>query len=112
MSSLTNWVLAHKRTVVLCWFLLTIGGLAAAGPATKALEPEFSVPGKEGWETQRLIEARYGGTGGDSAPLLPVVSLPEGTTVDSPGVRPELAEIDQRLQTALPGSRIASFVSR
>jgi putative drug exporter of the RND superfamily len=111
MSSLTNWVLAHKRTVVLCWFLLTIGGLAAAGPATKALEPEFSVPGKEGWETQRLIEARYGGTGGDSAPLLPVVSLPEGTTVDSPGVRPELAEIDQRLQTALPGSRIASFVS-
>jgi putative drug exporter of the RND superfamily len=111
MSSLTNCVLAHKRTVVLCWFLLTIGGLAAAGPATKALEPEFSVPGKEGWETQRLIEARYGGTGGDSAPLLPVVSLPEGTTVDSPGVRPELAEIDQRLQTALPGSRIASFVS-
>ena len=51
MSSLTRWVLAHKRTVVLAWVVLTIAGIAAAGPATDALDPEFSVPNKEGWET-------------------------------------------------------------
>ena len=63
MSSLTRWVLAHKRTVVLSpWLVLTIAGLAAAGPATDALEPG-SVPGKEGWETNEAIAARYGDTG-------------------------------------------------
>ena len=51
VSSLTRWVLAHKRTVVLTWIVLTIAGIAAAGPATDALDPEFSVPNKEGWET-------------------------------------------------------------
>jgi putative drug exporter of the RND superfamily len=111
MSSLSRWVLAHKRTVVVSWLVLTLAGMAAAGPASKALEPEFSVHGKEGWETNEAIAARYGDTGGDTAPLVPVVSFPPGKTVDSPGVREELAAIDERLRKALPGSRIASFAS-
>ena len=28
MSSLTRWVLSHKRTVVLAWVVLTIAGIA------------------------------------------------------------------------------------
>jgi RND superfamily putative drug exporter len=111
VSSLTRWVLAHKRTVVLSWLVLTIAGIALAGPATDALEPGFSVPDKEGWETNEAIAARYGDTGGDTPPLVPVVTLPEGTTVESPGVRAGLAAIDERLREALPGSRIASFAS-
>jgi RND superfamily putative drug exporter len=111
VSSLTAWVLAHKRTVILAWLVLTIAGIAVAGPATDALEPGFSVPDKEGWETNEAIAARYGDTGGDTAPLVPVVTLPQGRTVDSPGVRRELAAIDQRLREALPGARIASFAS-
>ena len=51
MSSLTRWVLAHKRTVVVFWVLLTVVGIGAAGPASDALTQEFSVPGKEGYET-------------------------------------------------------------
>src|SRR5262245_9692948 len=46
-----------------------------------------------------------------TAPLVPVVSLPKGKTVDSAGVRAELTAIDDRLRDALPGSRIASFAS-
>ena len=80
-------------------------------PATDALKPGYSVPDKEGWETNEAIAARYGGTGGTTAPLLPVVRLPEGKTVDTTGVRTELAVIDDRLREALPGSRIASFAS-
>ena len=111
MASLTRWVLAHKRAVVLSWVLLTIAGVAASGPATDALDPEFSVPNKEGWETNRTIEQRYGGTGGNTSPLIPVVTLPQGEGVDSPAVRSELAELDKRLEKALPGSRIASYAS-
>jgi putative drug exporter of the RND superfamily len=111
VSSLTRWVLGHKRIVLGIWVALTIAGIATAGPATDALEPGFSVPDKEGWETNEAIAARYGDTGGDTAPLMPVVVLPGGKTVDSPSVKAELAAIDARLREALPGARIASFAA-
>jgi putative drug exporter of the RND superfamily len=111
VSSLTRWVLSHKRTVVLLWLVFTVAGIAVAGPATDALTPGYSVPGKEGWETNEAMAARYGDTGGDTPPLVPVVNLPEGKTVDAARVRAELAVIDDRLREALPGARIASFAS-
>jgi putative drug exporter of the RND superfamily len=111
VSSLTRWVLAHKRTVVISWLVLTVAGIAVASAATDALKPGYSVPGKEGWETNEAIAARYGDTGRDTPPLVPVVTLPEGKTVDTKGVRAELAVIDDRLREAVPGARIASFAS-
>jgi RND superfamily putative drug exporter len=111
LSALTRWVLAHKKSVVAIWVALTIAGMAAAGPATDALDDEFSVPDKEGWETNQAIAERYGGTGGDTAPLMPVVTLPEGESVDSPGVQRDLERVDARLHEALPGARVASYAS-
>ena len=111
MSSLTRWVLSHKRAVVLTWIALTVAGAMAAGPATDALKPEFSVPDKEGWETNVAITERYGGDRNGTAPLIPVVKLPEGKSVRSPGVKADLANLDERLRRALPGARIASFAS-
>ena len=111
MTSLTRWVLSHKRTVVLGWIFLTIAGVMASGPATDALDPEFSVPNREGWETNVEIAKQYNGTGGNTSPLLPVVTLPEGTRASSPDVRAELAQVDRKLRKALPGSRIASYAS-
>lgn len=111
MSSLSRWVLAHKRVVVVSWIALTLAGMAASGPASDALDPEFSVPDKEGWETNVAIAEAYRGTGGDAAPLVPVVSLPEGTALDSPAVKRDLAEVDRRLREALPAARIASYAS-
>jgi putative drug exporter of the RND superfamily len=111
LSSLTRWVLAHKRTVVLAWVFLTIAGVAASGPATDALDPEFSVPNKEGWETNVDIERHYRGTGGNTSPLVPVVKLPQGTRADSPSVRADLTKVDAELAKALPGSRVVSYAS-
>jgi putative drug exporter of the RND superfamily len=111
VASLTRWVLAHKKTVVISWIVLTIAGIMAAGPATENLESEFSVPDKEGWETNVAIAEQYRGTGGDSVPLLPVVKLPEGQSVDSPAVKSDLARVDSRLREALPGARVASYAS-
>ena len=112
MSSLTRWVLAHKRIVVGLWLALTVAGMAAAGPASRALEPEFSVPDREGWETNVAIAQHYRGAGGANAtPLIPVVRLPEGKAVDSPAVRADLRRLDARLKRALPAARIASYAS-
>jgi RND superfamily putative drug exporter len=111
LPSITRWVLAHKRVVVSFWILATVAGIMAAGPASDALDQKFSVPKKEGWETNVAIADRYQGTGGDSAPLLPVVTLPKGETVSSPGVKADLARVDTRLERALPHARIASYPS-
>jgi RND superfamily putative drug exporter len=109
MTSLTRWVLAHKRTVVVAWVALTLVGMASAGSATKALKQKFSVPGREGWVTNRQIQREFGGTGGNGAPLLAVVTLPTGASVSSPAVRGELRAVEARLQHVLPGTRLAGY---
>jgi len=110
MKNLTRTVLRHKRLVALSWVVLTIIGMMAAGPASEALDQRFSVPDREGWETSQEILAKFG-NGGETLPLMPVVSLPEGTTVDSPGVRAELRELERTAGETIPGSRIAGFGS-
>jgi RND superfamily putative drug exporter len=107
ISSITSWVLQHKRLVIGFWVALTIVGGMAAGPASKAMDQKFSVPGKEGWEANKEIEQRFHGTGGNSAPLVPVVTL-KGTAADS---RSQLASLEATVKKALPGSRVTGYGS-
>ena len=111
MTSLTRWVLAHKRLVVIFWVVLTLVGMASASSATKALKQKFSVPGKEGWVTNQQIARDFHGTGGNTSPLLPVVTLPAGKTISSPGVAGELKALEARVEQTLPGSRVAGYAS-
>src|SRR5690242_11058009 len=85
MSTITRWVLGHKKLVVAAWVVLTVAGVAAMGPANRSFEQQFNLPGREAFAANSQIAKTYG-SGGDNAPLVPVVSLPPGTTVDSPGV--------------------------
>jgi RND superfamily putative drug exporter len=110
VEALTRWVLAHKRLVTGFWIVVTIAAFAAMQPANEALSEEFTIPGREGFETNREIAATYG-NGGDVAPMVPVVTLPEGTTVDSPGVGAELEAALGKVQAALPDARLASYAS-
>jgi putative drug exporter of the RND superfamily len=111
MASITRWVLAHKRIVTVFWVALTLIGIVSVSSATKAMDQKFSVPGKEGWETSVAITELFGGAGGDSAPIIPVVTVPSGKTVSSPGVHRQLAQVDRQLERALAGSRLASYAS-
>ncbi len=110
MESLTRLVLRHKRLVALGWLILTVIGVMASGPASEALDQRFSVPGREGWETSQEILRIYG-NGGETLPLVPVVTLPEGTNVESPGVRAQLLRAEARAKRAVPDSRVAGFAS-
>jgi len=111
MASLTRWVLAHKRIVVAFWLVLTLVGMASAGSASKALKQKFSVPGREGWLTNQTIQREFGGTGGNEAPLLAVVTLPAGSRVDSAPVLSGLRAVESRLRGTLPGTRLAGYAS-
>ena len=110
MTALTRFVLGHKRLVLGFWLAVTIAAFAAIGPAGRALSQQFSVPGREGFETNEELAAIYG-NGGDVAPIVPVVALPAGTTVDSPGVREQLDAALAKVEAALPEARVASYAS-
>lgn len=110
MTTLTRWVLSHKKLVVGLWVVLTVAGMAATGPADRAFQQQFDIPGKEAFVANSRIVATYG-SGGDIAPLVPVVDLPAGTTVDSPGVRADLAAALAKIQAAVPHARVASYAS-
>ena len=110
MTALTRFVLAHKRVVLAFWLIVTLAAVAALQPAGNALSQQFSVPGREGFETNKALAETYG-NGGDVAPIVPVVTLPRGTTVDSPGIARQLDAAVARVQAALPDSRAASYAS-
>lgn len=110
MHRLTNFVLAHKRLVVGFWVVVTVAAFVAIGPAGNSLSQQFDLPGREGFEANKELAAIYG-NGGDTAPIVPVVELPRGTSVDSPGVRRELGAAMQRIEAALPEARTASYAS-
>jgi putative drug exporter of the RND superfamily len=111
MTATTRWVLAHKRSVVAFWLVLTLVGMASAGTATKALKQKFTVPGREGFVTNQRIARDFHGTGGNGAPLLAVVTLPTARSVDSSTVQRELQTVEARMQRALPGARLAGYAS-
>ena len=110
MTTLTRFVLGHKKLVVVFWLIVTVVAFGAIGPAADALSEEFNLPGREAFETNVEVAQIYG-NGGDVAPIVPVVTLPEGTTVDSPGIVEELAAAFARVQAALPNARVASYAS-
>ena len=110
MNALTRFVLHHKRLVVGVWLVVTLAAFAAITPANNALSQQFSVPGREGFETNQELGEIYG-NGGDVAPIVPVVTLRKGRTVDSPGVTRQLDAALARVEAALPEARTASYAS-
>jgi putative drug exporter of the RND superfamily len=110
LSSITRLVLAHKRLVAAFWAVVTIVGIATVSHSTGAFSNKFSVPGREGYETNVQI-ARIYHQGGNYAPLVPVVTLPAGVSVSSAAVTAGLERIERTLRVALPGTRTASFAS-
>src|SRR5690349_11173990 len=110
MTSITRWVLGHKRIVTIAWVAITLVGIATVGSSTGAFSKKFSVPGREGFTTNDKIAHIYH-QGGRYAPLVPVVTLPPGESVSSPPVKAGLAQVEAKLHAAIPGVRTASFAS-
>ncbi|MFN2569975.1 MAG: MMPL family transporter [Candidatus Dormibacteria bacterium] len=110
MAGITRFVLAHKRWVVAFWVIVTAIAMVSVSSAVGALSAQFSLPGSEGYKANIVLDRVYG-NGGDEAPMVPVVTLPAGTTVDSPGVRDQLGSAFAAMQQAAPSARIVSFAS-
>ena len=103
MGRLTDWVLAHRRTVVLGWLAVAVVGGVLAPTTIDRLGFDFSTPDQPAYEANEAIVERFG-TGGGNDPLLVTVDLPKGSTVA--GSRAELTAVLDRVRR--PDWRVAS----
>jgi putative drug exporter of the RND superfamily len=86
MARVARWSIAHRWLVITGWVLLAMAGGLAAARSGSRLSFAFDLPGQPAYQTNTAI-ARTFGSGGSKPPLVAVVQLPQGVTVQSPGVR-------------------------
>jgi len=92
-------VLRHRRIVMLIWVVVTVAGIAASGKASGRMTVDFSLPGQPGDRAaNQIIEAYH--NGGNTAPLVATVTLPEGQTIS--GHEDEVAKAFASIGSADP----------
>jgi RND superfamily putative drug exporter len=107
MNRLSNFVISHRRWVGVFWMLALACGIVATGGISKHLATTFSLPGQPGFTANQAIVTQYG-NGGSLAPLVPVVTLPAGATVDDPAAKAALARGFDAV-SQIKGVRVASY---
>jgi len=110
VNALARFVTTHRLLVALAWLAVLAGSLAGISHVNGRLSQQFSLPGQPGYTANQRILRTYH-NGGVAAPLVPVVSLPAGTTVDSPHIRAELASAFGAIARNDPAVRVVSWAS-
>ena len=67
MIRLAEFVLRHRKLVMLFWLVMLVVGGFAAGRTADRLTVDFSLPGQPGYETEKQILDIYG-NGGSNPP--------------------------------------------
>jgi RND superfamily putative drug exporter len=80
MRRWAEFVLTHRKWVVLFWLVVLVAGGALAGTTTSRLTVDFSLPGQPGTEAAQKIKQTFG-NGGDTQPYLITVTMPPGQVV-------------------------------
>ncbi|MBF9128073.1 MMPL family transporter [Plantactinospora sp. S1510] len=107
MERFSRTLLRRKRLVGLLVLLGLFLGLAATPLTVSRISEEYAYPGMESFEANQAVLEHYG-SGGYQRPYVPVVVLPEGQTVDSPGTREALGRAFGGVATDLE-ARVASY---
>ncbi len=107
MERIAEFALRHRALVVLFWLAAVVGGVMAAGPTVNNLSTDFTVPGQPGFETSKAINEALGET--DNGPTLPLLTVPEGQTVDSR--RADIEAFWNTLRTDHPEWRVADWTT-
>jgi len=79
ITSLTAFVLRHRRWIVGVWLLALVAGVVAAGKVPQRLSTDFSLPGQPGYVAAQQIMRVYG-NGSQRAPSILTVTVPAGET--------------------------------
>jgi RND superfamily putative drug exporter len=104
MTSLTRFVIAHRRWVIGFWVVLAIFGGFAAGKVSTRFSTDFSIPGKPGYEANLRTLNAFGN--GRNYPVQ-VVYHADSDVVDVPGVKQSIDAVSKAAQ----GGRVSSVLN-
>lgn len=104
----TEWCLGHARRVVVAWLLLGVAGLATVGLTSSRLSPTFDLPGQPAFVANQHITSLFH-SGGDTEPLVAVVTVPAGHSVDA--ATDQLSSLSQVIRSATPVERLVSYAT-
>ncbi|NHC47173.1 MMPL family transporter [Motilibacter aurantiacus] len=107
MEPFVRGLLRHRRWVALAWLLVFLAGALTAARLTDRLSYDFSLPGQPGYETEQALIEAYGTAA--PAAFVPVVTVPEGTTVEQQlGL---VSAVFENVRQTVPGVRVVDFAS-
>ena len=109
MSTVTRFVLRHKLLVMVAWLALAAAGAMTASATTKRLTNSYAMPGAA-FHTDARIQALYLHTDAQD-PTVPVITLPAGTTVHTPGVAARLGRAFATARGVLPAARVSDYAT-
>jgi RND superfamily putative drug exporter len=92
-------VLRHRVLIVVAWALILVAGGAVSSTVSDRMTVNFSLPGQPGDEAANKIIALYH-NGGNTAPLIATVTMPEGQTIT--GNEDAVAKAFASIATAVP----------
>lgn len=92
MSRLTAFVLRHRSLVIAFWLVIAAAGAITVGTTTGRLGHSFATPGSPAQEAANKIAAIYH-VDAAAEPDVIVVTVPTGTTVDSPTAKTDLTKV-------------------
>jgi putative drug exporter of the RND superfamily len=109
MSTLTRFVLKHKLLVIAFWLILALAGAMTATSTTKRLTSSFAMPGAA-FRAEARIQGLYAHDGAQD-PTVPVITLPPGTRIHTPGVDRQLDHAFAAARQIIPTARVADYTT-
>ncbi|HEY3714283.1 MAG TPA: MMPL family transporter [Jatrophihabitantaceae bacterium] len=103
MRRWAEFVLHHRKAVVIIWGVILVAGIALASKTTSRLTVDFSLPGQPGTETAHKIKDTFG-SGGDTSPYIATVTLPAGQTIT--GHEADVAKTFDAVGAGVPNVRV------
>jgi RND superfamily putative drug exporter len=106
---LAEWVLHHRRWVLIGWLVIFLAGGAAAGKVSNRLSVDFSLPGQPGYETAQQITHIYGPNATNGVTSIAVLTAPQGTHVASQ--TRAISKAADAITRAVPTSRVVDYTN-
>jgi RND superfamily putative drug exporter len=103
MRAWAEFVLRHRRWVMVFWLVVMVAGGVASSRTSERLTIDFSLPGQPGTEAAALIVEAVG-NGGNTTPVLATVTMPEGQTIT--GHEDEVARAFEAVSAGVPNLRV------
>ncbi|MDQ1706113.1 MAG: putative drug exporter of the superfamily [Frankiaceae bacterium] len=103
MKKIAEFVLRHRRWVLVGWLLVLVAGVALTQKTNSRLVIDFSLPGQPGTQTANQIDADFH-AGGKTAPYILTVTMPAGQTVT--GNETQVGQTFAAVQQNVPQTRV------